>query len=547
MALTPGQSPRLEQRQSQSLVMTPQLQQAIKLLQMNNIELSEFVEQELENNPLLERDDRDQNNESAVDTSAENAVEKGLDEQVAPDAENLEPMVTEMNFESRPGDVEISNEGGLDVDYDNMYNNSSDAGNTENPSDFSQEYSDMSMGNYDGSAGGGSGGSGGSGFDDLPGLEETLQGQSTLREHLINQLNMDIQSPANVLIGEHLIGMLDEAGYLTGDLGTVAETLGCELEMVESILTRMQQLDPVGIFARNLQECLALQLKDQDRFDPAMEALVNNLEMVAKREFTNLTQICGVDIEDITDMVEEIKCLNPKPASSFDHEIIQPITPDVLMRAMPGNTYVNGMVDNAGWMLELNSNNLPRVLINNQYLAKVTGETSNKKDLDYLNDQFQTANWLVKAMHQRATTILKVSSEIVRQQDAFFRHGVQHLRPLVLRDIAEIIEMHESTVSRVTSNKYIATPRGIYELKYFFTSSINSSSGGDAISAESVRHKIKEMIDSEDSNKILSDDKIAEILKADGTDVARRTVAKYRESLSLGSSVQRRREKSAPK
>jgi RNA polymerase sigma-54 factor len=350
-----------------------------------------------------------------------------------------------------------------------------------------------------------------------------------------------------VLIGEHLIGMLDGSGYLAGDLDALALTLGCERELIEQILARMQLLDPAGVFARDLQECLALQLKDKDRFDPAMAALLDNLEMVAKREFTQLTKICGVDMEDIADMVEEIKSLDPKPALSFDHEITQPITPDVLMRAIPGEIFINGVADNVGWTLELNSNNLPRVLINNQYFSTVTKETSSKKDIDYLNEQMQTANWLVKAMHQRATTILKVSSEIVRQQDAFFRHGVQHLKPLVLRDIAEIIDMHESTVSRVTSNKYIATPRGIYELKYFFTSSISSSSGGEAISAESVRHKIKEMIDSENPKKILSDDKIAEILKREGTDVARRTVAKYRESLNLGSSVQRRREKSAPK
>ncbi|MBT4888631.1 MAG: RNA polymerase factor sigma-54 [Rhodospirillales bacterium] len=524
-------TPRLEQRQSQTLVMTPQLQQAIKLLQMNNLELSQFVEQELESNPLLERDDRDRNNEEAVDASAQQDVEKGLDEQVAPEVDNLEPI----NFEKQSDDVEISNEGGLDVDYDNMYNNSSEAGESER----GQEYSDMSMGNYS-SSGGGT-------FDDLPGLEETLSEKPTLREHLLDQLHMDIHDPVDLMIGQNLVGMVDGAGYISNDLESLAETLGCELERVEHTLAQLQEFDPVGIFARDLRECLALQLRDKDRLDPAMSALLDNLDMVAKREFTLLTRACGVDMEDITDMVSELRCLNPKPALNFEHEIVQSITPDVIMRPLPSDMYLEGAAESTGWMLELNTNNLPRVLVNNQYYAKVTKDANDKKELEYLSEQFQTANWLVKAMHQRATTILKVSSEIVRQQDGFFRHGVQHLRPLVLRDIAEVIEMHESTVSRVTSNKYITTPRGIYELKYFFTSSLGSSTGGDSISAESVRQKIKEMIDSEDPKKILSDDKIADILKADGTDVARRTVAKYRESLNLGSSVQRRREKSAPK
>ena len=527
MALTP----RLEQRQTQSLVMTPQLQQAIKLLQMSNLELSEFIETELESNPLLERDDRDRNNEEAVDASAQLEVEKGLDERVAPEVDNLEPI----DFSAKVNDVAISDEGGMDVDYDNIYNNTADVEHI--PS--APEYSDSTAGSYSSSAGGS--------FEDLPGMEETLSETPTLREHLLEQLHMDLHDPVDVMIGQHLIGRLDESGYIIGDLESLSKTLGCCLERVEDTLAQVQEFDPVGVFARDLRECLALQLKDLDRLDPAMAALLDNLDMVAKREFTFLTKACGVDMEDVTDMVKELRALNPKPTLSFIHEIVQPITPDVLMRSVPAEVYLGEGVDNSTWALELNSNNLPRVLINNQYFTKVSKETSNKKELDYLNEQFQSANWLVKAMHQRATTILKVASEIVRQQNGFFRHGVQHLRPLVLRDIAEVIEMHESTVSRVTSNKYIATPRGIYELKYFFTSSLGNTSGGDAISAESVRQKIKEMINSEDPKKILSDDKITEILKSNGTDVARRTVAKYRESLNLGSSVQRRRDKSAPK
>jgi len=252
---------------------------------------------------------------------------------------------------------------------------------------------------------------------------------------------------------------------------------------------------------------------------------------------SELARLCEVDSEDLTDMVLELKALNPKPATAFDHSVSQPITPDVLMRAKPGG----------GWLIELNSETLPRVLVNNHYHSQVMGKTQDREDKSYITEQFQSANWLVKSLHQRATTILRVATELVAQQDMFFRLGVQHLKPLVLRDIAEVIEMHESTVSRVTSNKYMATPRGIFELKYFFTSSIGSTHGGDAHSAEAVRHRIKTLIDDEPPKKILSDDKIVTILKAEGMDIARRTVAKYRESMRIPSSVQRRRDKAAPK
>jgi RNA polymerase sigma-54 factor len=519
MALTP----RLEHRQSQTLVMTPQLQQAIKLLQMSNLELSEYVETELEQNPLLERDEGDQRDDPETATEKPDAPEASLDDQVAPEMDNLEPI----DFDSRPGDVEIETETTLDVDYDNHYNNTSDPEVGEAP------VASMELA---GTVGGASGG--GNAYDgDLPGLEDTLSDQPTLRNHLLDQLNMDMFDPVDRLIGQNLIGMLDEAGYLVIDIDALAATLGCPVTRIRDTLERVQQFDPPGVFARDLSECLALQLRDQNRFDPAMEQLVDNLDLVAKREFSALSRVCEVDMEDIVDMVDEIRNLNPKPASNFVHEIIQAVTPDVMMRAQP----------NGGWYLELNSENLPRVLVNNHYYAKISEEVDEKAERDYIAEQFQSANWLVKALHQRATTILKVATEIVRQQDGFFRKGVQFLRPIVLRDIADVIDMHESTVSRVTSNKYISTPRGIFELKYFFTSAIASSSGGEAHSAESVRHQIKELIDAENPKKILSDDKIVTILNGTGMDVARRTVAKYRESLGIGSSVQRRREKSAPK
>jgi RNA polymerase sigma-54 factor len=233
-------------------------------------------------------------------------------------------------------------------------------------------------------------------------------------------------------------------------------------------------------------------------------------------------------------MIAEIKSLNPKPGEAFEPPLDQPVVPDVLVRRGP----------DGGWAIELNSDTLPRVLVNNAYYSEVSGRTAkDKKAKEYLSDCLQSANWLVRSLHQRATTILKVATEIVRQQDRFLEHGVQYLRPLVLRDIADAIGMHESTVSRVTSNKFVATPRGIFELKYFFTASIASSGGGEAHSAEAVRDRIKRLIDAEPPSAVLSDDRIVELLRDDGVDIARRTVAKYREALRIPSSVQRRREK----
>ena len=344
---------------------------------------------------------------------------------------------------------------------------------------------------------------------------------------------MELDDPVDRMIGIHLIDMLDEAGYLAGDLAALAGLLGCAAERVEETLTRVQRFEPPGIFTRSLQECLALQLADRNRLDPAMAALLENLELLAERDGDRLKTLCGVDDEDLAEMVAEIKALNPKPALDFEHLVADPVVPDILMRPHP----------KGGWQLELNSDTLPRVLANGDYYARVVAKCRNKADKDYITERFQTASWLVKSLDQRANTILKVSSEIVRRQDAFFRKGVQHLRPLILRDVAEEIEMHESTVSRATSNKYIATPRGTYELKYFFTTSIAGTTGGDVHSAEAVRDRIKRLIDAEEFSRMLSDDAIVDLLRRDGIEIARRTVAKYREVMRIPSSVQRRREK----
>jgi RNA polymerase sigma-54 factor len=366
-------------------------------------------------------------------------------------------------------------------------------------------------------------------------LEAFVSAETTLANHLAEQMALAISNPAGRMIAQYLIDMVDEAGYLTGDLDTVAEKLGAECRDVELVLAVLQTFDPAGVCARNLTECLAIQLKERDRYDPAMRALVEHLDLLAKRDLAGLRRICGVSDDDLADMIAEIRMLNPKPGLAFGSTTVQPIVPDVFVRSAPDGT----------WQVELNSDTLPKVLINQRYHAQVSKTTRNDKEKAYIADCLQTATWLVRALDQRAKTILKVSSEIVRQQDGFFARGVQHLRPLNLKTVADAISMHESTVSRVTANKYMATNRGIFELKYFFTSAIAAADGGEAHSAEAVRHRIRQLIDSESAAEVLSDDTIVEKLRGAGIDIARRTVAKYREAMRIPSSVQRRREKLA--
>jgi RNA polymerase sigma-54 factor len=364
-------------------------------------------------------------------------------------------------------------------------------------------------------------------------LEAFVSSEVTLADHLAEQMSLAIANPARRMISQHLIDMVDEAGYLTGDLAGVAEKLGAGLDDVEAVLAVLQTFDPSGVCARNLTECLAIQLKERNRFDPAMQTLVRHLELLARRDFVALKRVCGVDEEDLADMIAEIRQLNPKPGLAFGATLVQPMVPDVFVRPGP----------DGGHIVELNSDTLPRVLVNQTYYSEVSKTTKSDSDKTYLVDCLQSATWLIRALDQRAKTILKVSSEIVRQQDGFFANGVQHLKPLNLKTVADAIAMHESTVSRVTANKYMATNRGIFELKYFFTSAIAAADGGAAHSAEAVRHRIRQLIDAERPPDVLSDDTIVEKLREAGIDIARRTVAKYREAMRIPSSVQRRREK----
>jgi RNA polymerase sigma-54 factor len=506
---------KLELRQAHSLVMTPQLQQAIKLLQLSSVELASFVEAELERNPLLERADPD-------DTSgvAEPASEPG-----PPDKDEAEAQGAASENEAGEGDdgdwidLETGASGTEDLDVE--------------PQDVFPDGDGAPLAALNSAGTTQFGPSGVATGGEVPNLESYVAGERTLRDHLTEQLMLAFAEPAHRLIGYHLIDMTDEAGYLCGDLAGLAELLGAPLELVEETLRVMQGFDPSGVFARDLRECLMLQLQERDRCDPAMAAMVANLNLLAVHDLSALKRAAKVSDEDLLDMIAEVKRLNPKPGLSYGSAPAQVIVPDVLVRALPDGSF----------HVELNSETLPRVLVNRSYYATVSKSATRKEDRTYLADCFQTANWLVKSLDQRARTILKVAREIVRQQDAFLTYGVRHLRPLNLKTVADAIAMHESTVSRVTANKYMATNRGLFELKYFFTSAIAATSQGDAHSSESVRDRIRAMIEAEPAGGVLSDDKIVERLKDDGIDIARRTVAKYREALRIPSSVQRRRQK----
>ena len=497
-------SQRLDLRHTQSLVMTPQLQQAIKLLQLSNVEVSAFVENEIEQNPLLERDD---GSSDAVDAGgAEPPSEPAADAPAGPaEAPLLDPV--DSSAASR-GESETP----LDADFGNLW--------TESPGDGAAQFATW-------------GGGGRADFDDPNFDADQSERPLNLRDHLLAQINVDLADPIDRIIGAQLVDQLDDSGWLTGDIAPIAEALKCDVARVEAALDKLQHLDPPGVFARSLKECLAFQLRDKNRLDPAMATLLDNLHLLARREHTALIRLCGVDAEDLAGMVAEIKALDPKPGQIFEGGVAQTVVPDIMVRPAP----------DGAWLIELNQDTLPRVLVNQRYYARVAKEMRNKVEREFVTERFHAANWLVKSLHQRAQTILKVATEVVRQQDAFFRRGVHHLRPLVLRDIASAIEMHESTVSRVTTNKFLSAPSGVYELKYFFTSAIANADGGDAHSAESVRFRIKGLIDAEAASAVLSDDRLVEILKKDGVDIARRTVAKYREAMRIPSSVQRRRDK----
>jgi RNA polymerase sigma-54 factor len=512
-----GFSQRLELRQGQSLVMTPQLLQAIKLLQLSHLDLAAYVDAELERNPLLERTE-----EEGPEPQNEAANGDGLDHEEIGEADFAEPDLT---VETRLADRHESRadlEGDLDTSFDNVF--SGDIGERRAPE--GGDTAPLTASPWT-SAGGG-------GFDgEAPDFEATLRGEVTLHEHLAAQLDLATRDPAERFIGRFVIDAIDEAGYFTESVEDVADRLGADRALVERALKIVQGFDPSGIGARNLAECLAIQLNERNRFDPAMKALVERLDLVAKRDLAALRRVCGVDEEDLADMLRELRSLDPKPGRAFGGAPVEVLVPDVFVRVAP----------DGGWHVELNPDTLPRVLVNQTYYAHVSRNARSDADKAFLVDCLQTANWLTRSLEQRAKTILKVASEIVRQQDGFFARGVAYLRPLNLKTIADAIGMHESTVSRVTSNKSIGTNRGTFEMKYFFTAAIPGAAGIDAHSSEAVRHRIKQLVEAEPADDVLSDDALVQKLKREGVDIARRTVAKYRESLRIPSSIERRREK----
>lgn len=445
-------------------------------MQLNNMELSEFIEEELEKNPLLEKAEAEPAEESTDTSEQKDEIDEAFEES-----------------------------------------------NTNDDFDTGSSMADIGSG-------------GNTSFENIEdSFENQMSKPETLRQHLTDQLMVACDDARDRMIGGLLIDQLDETGYLRGDHQELADKLGCSLERIESLLVKLKGFDPTGVFAGDLSECLALQLEEQGKLDEPMQKLLDNLNMLGDHDMEGLAEKCGVNTTYLADMVAEIRELNPKPASEFDHLVVQTAIPDAVMKRLPKNL-------GGGWRVELNTETLPRVLVNQEYYTEVASQAKRKEDKEYMVSQLNNANWLVRAMDQRAQTILKVAGEIVEQQDAFFNYGIEFLRPLTLKDIAEEIDMHESTVSRVTTNKYIGTPRGIFELKYFFSTALTSADG-TSHSAESVKARIKTLIDEEDPKKILSDDKLVSILQGEGIDIARRTIAKYREAMHIPSSVQRRKQK----
>jgi RNA polymerase sigma-54 factor len=471
----------------QTLAMTPQLQQAIKLLQFSHLELAAYIQQELEKNPLLSEGSSD---EGPIGEPNPMPIEAPVD-------------TAEALAAAAPALAEADDR-------------------------WTREYADRGG---DGSV------SRGAQREDAPdALDFVAERPRSLAAHVLDQIDLIFTDARESRLALKLAEGLDEAGYCRLDPATVAQSVGLTLEFVERVWARLRQIEPAGLFARTLGECLAAQLAEHDRLDPAMCALLDNLDLVAAGELSQLRRRCGVDEEDLRDMLTELRTLDPRPGRAFDFEPLQPVVPDIYLT--PAKDPDTG---EDGWHIELNSDALPKVLVDRNYHATLMKGTRAKTDRDFVAERFQSANWLVKTLEQRATTILKVAREIVRQQDGFFREGVSALKPLVLRDIAIATELHESTVSRVTSNKYMATPRGIFELKYFFTSSLPGRAPGAVVSSEAVRSRIRLLVGAESAQQPLSDDRIVDLLSGEGVEIARRTVAKYREAMRIPSSAERRR------
>lgn len=495
-------SPKLDFRQSQSLVMTPQLMQSIKLLQMTHIELSQFLEQEIEKNPLL--DPADSENLDFSEERPESEDEKG-------DLSGDEDW-----FKTDAIDDAETLSSTFDSSLENIF--------PDDPAERFHAHIEGQRGTQTSSHA----------FLDDDDIDQMAEDRPSLSAHIAEQIALSFSNGVERLIAIALADALDENGYLRADHVALSQKLGVEPRSVEKVLQVLQSFDPPGVFARDLRECLTIQLEQKNLLTPAMTSLIDNLDLLGRRDFAALKKICGVEHAMILRMLREIQTLDPKPGALFEISVADAIIPDILVT----------LTREGDWAIELNPAALPRVIVNNRYYARVR-KSATDEDKVFLTESMQSARWLIRSLDQRARTILKVAQEIIKHQDPFLRKGVSFLKPLKLRAIANAVSMHESTISRVIAGKFIATPRGVFELRYFFTGAIASVTGESAHAAESVRHLIRQMIDTEKPDQVLSDDAIVKILKEDGVDIARRTVAKYRESMNIASSVQRRREKRA--
>ena len=507
-------SARLNLKQGRSLTMTPQLMQSIQLLQYSPLELSHFIDQQIQSNPLLELAHNDEALPSQIE-DWEEAVDENLsmgDGDIS-QVNNME-NVLDVNMSNVFPDDEIAPQGNSNQQMNSRH---CDRDNYQvGPSDQIRQTGQISLS--------------GKGID----LDSFAAQGPGLRQAMSEQVAVEFKDARERFIAMEFIDYLDDAGYFDATLDSLADRLVIDLTAAEDILSRVQQFDPPGIFARNLSECLSLQLQRKKKLHQPMEILIENLDLLVRKDFKSLSKICGVGDKKIIQMMTDIRSLDPKPGTKFVSYEVQTVIPEILLDKL----------DDGSWRVEINPDTLPHLLVDQSYFATVTqGVDKASADYKFMNECLQSANWLSRSLDQRVQTIIKVALEIVKHQKAFFDKGVQHLRPLNLKTIADAIGMHESTISRVTSNKYMMTPRGMFNLKYFFTVSIGGVDGLNNHSAESIRQRIKTLINAEDVKRVLSDDNIVLLLKDDNIEIARRTVAKYRESLNIPSSVQRRREK----
>ncbi len=496
-------APSLQLRASQSLVMTEQLQQSIKLLQLSALELSEFIDQELEKNPFLSSDDAPQ-----PEAPQQEDIPEGDTEAVSAAKEDDGMYTKSLDVSA----ADSSEAGAPDTSNDDIW-----GAETESQRFDEQGFS----GSMESEAGY---------VSDV--IEQRFSEALTLREHLLAQVQVDIPSVEQKMIAAFLIDLLDESGYLREDVSQLHEQLGCTAVQVRQTLEKLRHCDPAGVFAVDLADCLHMQLLDKGQLSPAFDALLGNLEVLAEANTKKLAKLCAVEEAELPAMIALLRTLDPKPGSHFSNEQVQTLIPDVIVRK----------IGKDGWRVELNADVMPKLLINRQYHADMVARLKGREEKKFLNEQLANASWLVKALDQRAQSLLKVAMEIVRQQEMFFEHGIRYMKPMTLRHIAEAVEVHESTVSRITSNKFMATPRGVFPLKYFFSSSLSDAAAGEGTSSRTVMHMIKEMVEKEKANNVLSDDAIAERLGEKGIEVARRTVVKYRKIMNIPSSVERRRQ-----